>query len=180
VICNLVFEWCAYREKGDPRVVQRRLLNEMSRVLKPGGCLYLATKNRFALRYLLGGRDEHVQHIRFGSALPRSVQRMALRLLRKGNAAGSLYSYSGLKRMLEQKELDVVQSYWACPEFRHPEQFIATDGRTIRSRRRSGKFRQGDTRATALLMPLVPSTLVKHVTPGLAFVARKRKLAASK
>jgi len=100
---------------------------------------------------------------------------LILRLLRKGNATGSLYSYRGLKGMIEQMQLDVVRSYWACPEFRHPEECIPTDSHNIRLRRRSGRLRQGDTRATALLMPLVPSALVKHVTPGLAFLATKHK-----
>ena len=111
--------------------------------------------------------------------MPRWAGRLLLRLLRKGNATGSLYSYNRLKRMLEQRQLEVTESYWACPEFRHPEQFILTNSKAIRARRRQGKFRQGETRGTSLLMPLVPSFLVKHVTSGLAFVARKRTRSAA-
>jgi hypothetical protein len=50
VLMNLVFEWCASRNRdGSAPEAQARLLRETARVLKPGGLLYLTTKNRFAL-----------------------------------------------------------------------------------------------------------------------------------
>jgi len=70
VILNLVLEWCGSRSSEDHVVVQRRMLAEIARVLRPGGCAWISTKNRFAMRLLLGGRDEHMSGMRFGSALP--------------------------------------------------------------------------------------------------------------
>ena len=55
VVVNLVLEWCGMRCLDEELVdVQRRFLSEIVRVLKPGGAFYLATKNRFALRHLIG------------------------------------------------------------------------------------------------------------------------------
>ena len=74
VILNLVFEWCAIRLAEPHESAQRRLLQEIARVLRDGGRLYLATKNRFAVRYLIGKPDEHYNNMRFGSALPRPAR----------------------------------------------------------------------------------------------------------
>ena len=174
VVLNLVFEWCAQRCEGEAfEAVQRRLLSEMHRVLAPGGCLYLATKNRYALRYLLGKGDEHYYNLPFGNALPR---RLGARLLRRhGHArpAGLLHSHDALAAMLREAGFDRMRSYWATPEMRYPERYLPTDAASVRRARRQSAFAQGLERSTRLLMPLVPARWVRHVTPGLAFVAHR-------
>jgi SAM-dependent methyltransferase len=175
VIVNLVFEWCASRcTEESPAAVQRRFLNEIHRVLKPGGALYLATKNRFALHLLIGKRDAHCHGIRFGSALPRPVAGILMRIRGHRRALGSLYSHSELKALLRESSLDPVASYWATPEMRHPEDYVPTNAEAIRLARQRPGFVQGEMRSTRLLMKLVPAPLVKHVTPGLAFVAMRK------
>ncbi len=173
VVCNLVLEWCAARDNERPRDGQARLLDEIFRVLKPGGWLYLATKNRFSLRYLLGGRDEHSRGLRFGSALPEWLRLICLRFAGSEGHQGYLYSYLGLKRLLGRHGLLVREAYWAAPEFRHPDHFVKLQPAHIRAARRRSAFIQGSTRLTRLVMPLVPAGLVKHVTPGLAVLAQK-------
>jgi len=174
VVVNLVFEWCASRcHDEDISSVQQRFLQEVSRVLKPGGTLYLATKNRFALRFLVGKRDEHCYGLRFGSALPRPLARFLVR--RKGHARpfGMLYSYNALKRMLAQVGFGEIRSYWAVPEMRYPAQYVPTDAASVRKARNQTNFPQGEMRSTRALMQLIPSPFVKHFTPGLAFLATK-------
>lgn len=174
IVLNLVFEWCASRcADEEPIDVQRRLLNEMARVLKPGGSLYLATKNRYALRYVIGKGDEHMHYLPFGNALPRWLARLALRLKRLPRAPGLLHSHGALGRMLHQAGFDRLQSFWATPEMRYPAEYVATDPAAIRAARRRPGFVQGDARSVRLLMKWVPAALVKHVTPGLAFLATK-------
>jgi SAM-dependent methyltransferase len=167
VILNLVFEWCATRLNEPHETAQLRLLREIARVLRPGGRLYLSTKNRYAARYILGKPDEHYHGMRFGSALPRwfadSIHRRRPR--------GRLYSWSGLQRLLRDSGFAVEHSWWAAPEMRFPEALIPVDSKSIRHARRSG-VSQGEGRAERMLISLLPARLVKHFAPGLNFLAK--------
>jgi SAM-dependent methyltransferase len=169
VVLNLVLEWCATAITEPHEAAQSRLLREIARVLRPGGHLYVATKNRFALRYLIGKPDEHYHNMRFGSALPRWLADR----VHGRRSRGRLYSWRGLRRSLRDAGFEVEQSWWAAPEMRFPARMVPTDSRSVRAARRAG-VRQGAGRAEKLLMSLVPAPLVKHVAPGLSFLARLR------
>lgn len=174
VVLNLVFEWCASRCIDEDMVtVQRRLLSEIARVLRPSGMLYLATKNRFALRYLMGRRDEHVHRLPFGNALPRRLLRWVLRARGLPRPPGLLHSHNGLRKMLSDAGFGSFQSYWATPEMRYPIKYVPTDAQSIRAARVQPGFVQGDGRMIRVLMGWIPAPWVRYVTPGLAFVARK-------
>ena len=174
VVLNLVLEWCASRcEAEDPEAVQQRLLDECARVLNASGSLYVATKNRFALRFVIGKRDEHVHGMRFGNALPRWLTRLAVRLSRKGRAPGLLHSHGGLSRMLRTAGFARLQSYWAAPEVRYPAEYVPLDAAAVRRARLRKDFQQGEGRITRALMKRVPASWVRYVTPGLAFLATK-------
>jgi SAM-dependent methyltransferase len=174
VVANLVFEWCASRCVDEPvEAVQRRCLAEIHRVLKPRGLIYLATKNRFALRHLLGKRDEHCYGLRFGSALPRWLGNLLGRLKGQRRPLGMLYSHRGMNALLREAGFATVGTWWAAPEMRYATHYVSTDAASVRRARRTPGFVQGESRSTRLLMSLVPAPLVKHVTPGLAFLGRK-------
>lgn len=167
VILNLVFEWCATTLDEPHERGQRRLLGEVARVLRPGGQFYLATKNRFALRYLIGKPDEHYHNMRFGSALPRAF---ADRIHRR-RPRGRLYSWRGLRQMLRESGFQIEQSWWAAPEMRFPDAMIPVDSGAVRRARRDG-INQGEHRAERTLLKLMPSAMVKHFSPGLSFLVR--------
>jgi SAM-dependent methyltransferase len=171
-VLNLVFEWCASRLKDESHTDgQKRLLRELARVIRPGGTLYLATKNRFALRLLLGGPDEHMCQLRFGSALPRKLAQSVLHFKGCQRPAGMLYSHDELAAMLEGSGFGAIRSFWATPEMRYPTQYIEANVDAIRRARSHGNLVQGEQRLTRLLMPAIPGRLVRHLTPGLAFLA---------
>jgi SAM-dependent methyltransferase len=175
IVLNLVFEWCASRCEDESHLdVQHRLLAEMHRVLKPGGTLYLVTKNRFALAYVIGKPDEHYGQMRFGSALPRWLANTLLRLRGQARSAGQLYSHDTLKAMLHKAGFGKSASYWAAPEMRFPTHYVPTDAASIRKARLDPELVQGDMRSTNLLMRWIPAALVKHFTPGLAFIVHKQ------
>jgi SAM-dependent methyltransferase len=173
VLFNLVFEWCGSESRDEPHeVAQRRLLTEAYRVLKPGGLLQLNTKNRFSYRLLTGGPDEHIYEMPFGSALPRWLCRLMLRLQGKPRPPGYLYSWWGLRGLLRDAGFDRMTSYWTAPEMRYPEHVVAADAQSIRAMRKK-TVRQGAARRTNLMMRLTPAWMVKFVAPGLYFIARK-------
>jgi len=172
-VANLVFEWCATRAKGvDAATGQRRLLGELSRVLRPGGALFLSTKNRYALRLLLGRRDEHAYGMPFGNALPRWLMERCMPSGAPGQARGLLHSYCALRRMLKRSGFADMQSYWAVPDMRWPERFIGTDPESIAAARNQPGFSQGDSRSSRLIQ-FVPARMVKYLAPGLSFLVRK-------
>ena len=174
VVLNLVFEWCATRlENESHSSAQTRLLSEMARVLKPGGSLYLATKNRYALRLLVGGQDEHLFGIRFGSALPRGLAAWMLQRRGRPRSMGMLYSHNALQSMLRNAGFENTRSFWATPEMRYPTQYVATDAASVRAARVKGNLKQGGGRLVGLLMRFVPARWVRNLTPGLAFLALK-------
>ena len=175
VVVNLVLEWCGMRCLDEALVdVQQRLLSEICRVLKPGGALYLATKNRFALRLLIGKSDPHCYGVHFGSALPRRLSQLLVRLRDQSRPFGMLHSYVALQAMLRDAGFGKIESFWATPEMRFPIQYVPTDTTSIRKARRNPGFVQGEGRSTRLLMRFIPASLVKYFTPGLAFLATKQ------
>jgi SAM-dependent methyltransferase len=178
VVMNHVFEWIRIADDVNATLAAQKLvLSEIQRVLAPGGLLYISTKNRFGLRLLLGGRDENVRDIRFGSALPR---RIASRLAAgRPGIFGLLHSYVTFERLLREAGFETLGSYWGAPDGRYPQRYVATDPAAIRAARKSRDFKQGPTRSTRLIMPLVPARLVKYVAPGLTFVARSTAKAAA-
>lgn len=168
VVLNLVLEWCASRNDEKPEDGQRRMLREIRRVLKPGGFLFINTKNRYSLRLLWGGRDEHMDEMRWGSALPRWLGR----LLRRGKPSrGWLHSYNHLASMLSKAGFARIEGYWAAPEMRKPTEFVPIDGHALSQRRSAPDFTQHVSRKGRLIMRLIPDRFVKHVTPGLTFLA---------
>ena len=174
VILNLVLEWCGWRGAGSHQDMHRKLLAEVARVLKPGGFFYVATKNRFRLRLLTGGRDEHMFQMRFGSALPRWLGRM---LARGRRPPGHLHSYRELRALLCGAGFDRVESYWATPEMRWPTHMLRFESEGFAQERR--RVPQGESRRAGALTALLPGFMIKHVAPGLAFLARKRAVGIS-
>lgn len=173
VVLNLVFEWCGGRFPGSHDEAQQRLLEEIHRVLKPGGQLYLSTKNRYGLRLLLGREDEHLFGMRFGSSLPRAFGAAWLRRHGHARARGHLRSFRGLDALLAKTGFGVRRAFWAAPEMRNPDQFVPVEASSIRAARRAGGFRQGMGRLEDFVMSRLPAGLVKHVCHGLATLATK-------
>lgn len=170
VVLNLVFEWCGARSAHEPHEMsQKRLLQEIHRVLRPGGQLYLVTKNRFALNYLLGKPDEHFDGMRFGSALPRWLAK----LLHRRRPSGWLHSYRGLKRMVRAAGFQIEKSWWAAPEMRFPSRIVELTAPDVREARKNPSFRQGASRSENLLMRLVPDRLVGDFAPGISLLLQK-------
>jgi SAM-dependent methyltransferase len=112
VIVNGVLEWVPVsRADVSPREAQRLALVEAARVLKPGGRLYLAMENRFALRYLAGARDEHTG-LRWLTPLPRALADLYHRACKGGTPYRCwTQSVRELERLMREARLE-VRSVW--------------------------------------------------------------------
>jgi SAM-dependent methyltransferase len=180
VILNLVLEWCAARQ-GSMKTQQEthaRLMGEVERVLKIGGTFYVATKNRYALHYLLGKRDENALNIPFGNALPRFLMHFLVRRKQtqgSGEYSGFLHSYNELKRMLTSGQMACLQSFWSAPDMRNPRAYVPLQTECVREFRQSRACPQYQGRMARAVMSLIPAALVKYFTPGLVFVVQKNE-----
>ena len=102
----------------------------------------------------------------------RSLSRM---LLRGRRPPGHLHSYRELRALLGSVGFDRVDSYWATPEMRWPTHMLQFESAGFAQQRRS--VPQGESRRTRAIASLLPAFTIKHVAPGLAFLARKRAAA---
>ena len=78
VACNGVLEWVGLGSAGRVDDVQIQVLQEIRRVLKPDGVLYVGIENRWALAYFLGLPDH--SGLRFTSLVPRWMASLLMRL----------------------------------------------------------------------------------------------------
>lgn len=171
-VLNLVLEWCGQRDPGSFVEAQRRMLSELARTLRPGGVVYVATKNRYGVNYLTGGGDEHAHGLPFGNALPRSMLSLALRATGRPPARGVLHSHGALRRMLEAAGFGAVRGYWAAPDARYPAAYVPAEAASVRAARSSlAPAAVGHTRRVRTLLPWVPASLLVHVAPSIVFTA---------
>ena len=89
--------------------------------------------------------------------------------------AGHLHSYRELRSLLRAAGFDRIDSFWATPEIRWPTHMLQFEAGDFARQRRTAP--QGESRVTRVIGSLLPSFMIKHVAPGLAFLARKSAVA---
>jgi ubiquinone/menaquinone biosynthesis C-methylase UbiE len=107
-----------------PRQLQIAFLKEIRRMLKPGGCLYLGTENRFSLSSLLGAIDHSGPP--FASIVPRKKENLTVRatgkawdyrkriqMKRQGENRPCTHSLAGYQKLLSESNYDFVDLFWS-------------------------------------------------------------------
>ena len=102
---------------GNPRRVQRELLKEIHRVLKPSGMVYAGVENRFALKFLLGQSQEGC-NLRYLTLLPRPLARLYSLLARGRTYRTYTYSAAGIEQLFRQAGFATVQTVLLYPNHR--------------------------------------------------------------
>jgi SAM-dependent methyltransferase len=127
VILNAVFEYLPQSiAERDVRRAHLLALTEVHRVLRPGGRLYLATKNRYSYRQLFGERDQY--GLRFTSVLPRRVANW-LTITRRGRPYRIVtHSFGGYQRLLGDAGFRASSFYAPFPSLQYPTHFVPLTG----------------------------------------------------
>lgn len=171
VIMNYVLEWSAGRSGLSPQTAHRLIIKECYRVLKPGGVLFVSTKNRYNARLLLGAFDEHVG-FRFGNALPRWVMNLLSRGKPLSASSGYLHSYGALRRIIVSSGFRRPTAKLALPDARFPLAYSSFSETEISALRSNQQLLSAD-RLTKFLLTKVPVYIVKWIAPSLVFIAEK-------
>lgn len=125
VIMNGVLEWVPDASDENPRARQLQTLEEVARVLRPGGLLYLGIETRFYLAWLAGWPDH--SGLRFISPLPRPVAHLYSRLVRGRQYGNYLYTVNGYRRLLEAAGFKDVDPASALPSYKRPQFIVPFD-----------------------------------------------------
>ena len=123
VVMNGVLEWAALGgSEPEPEAAQRALLDRAFHLLRPGGSLYIGIENRFALIFLLGGRDHG--RPRWMGVLPRLLARQYARLRRLPERQPLTHSVAGYRKLLREAGFEVGGCYAAFPSYSYPRLLV--------------------------------------------------------
>ncbi|MBI4718396.1 MAG: methyltransferase domain-containing protein [Planctomycetes bacterium] len=173
-IMNGVLEWvgCAEGFTGTPDEAQRTMLREVRRVLKPGGHLYVATKNRYALVHWAGTPPDHGAQVRWIGLLPPRWQRVLLFGTRRDTGA-RLHSLRGYERLFADAGFRVQRRFALLPSFRAPRRFVPIDSRAIVGLTSRGATADGERRIERLCFRLLPARLARRLVYCYGFLLER-------
>jgi SAM-dependent methyltransferase len=161
-----VFEYLPLAYPESPIAeVQQRVLGELARVLKPGGYLYIGTKNRFGWPYLTGASDHN--RLRFGPALPRPLADWLTRRLYGKPYRVVVDSYPAYRRLLREAGFADARFYWPSPGYQFPDRFVPLDGEARPAVPQSAGWKG------IAVSTLASLGLLRFVAPHFAIVASK-------
>lgn len=123
VLLNGVLEYVGSATEGlSAEEVQRRCLQEVRRVLKPDGVLYVGIENRYSYHYIMGVRDH--SSLRYTSLLPRPLASLVTQLRQGHPYRTYTYSYRGYKSLLASAGFALPDMYIAYPNYREPRYIL--------------------------------------------------------
>ncbi|MGC8669187.1 MAG: methyltransferase domain-containing protein [Chthonomonadales bacterium] len=125
-IMNGVLEWVGEASaEVPPSQAQMRCLQEVRRILKPRGTLFVGIENRYGFGYFLGARDH--SRVPYTSLMPRPVANAFTYLLRSRPYRTYTYSLRGYRRLLNEAGFADPEPYIALPSYRDPEYILPAD-----------------------------------------------------
>jgi len=126
VILNGVLEWTAVSRAGKPRDVYREYLDEVHRVLRPGGYVYIGIENRLSHLYLWGIAEDHVE-LPYITLLPRWLADRYAEWRRGAPYRTHTYTLYGYRRLLQASGFNGLQIFYPHPHYRLPAKVIPLD-----------------------------------------------------
>jgi SAM-dependent methyltransferase len=145
-------------------------LREFRRVLMPGGCIWVLTKNRFGWQFLQGQPDH--SRMRFAPVLPRRLTDLISRARGRGPYRIINYSLGGYRRLFARNGFIDIRLYWPIPGYQTPDHLVRLDARAMH---RVGPLPSGSFSPPklALLGTLYRLGLLPWIVPAYGLLARK-------
>lgn len=176
VVLYGVLEWAGFVLKEESPVgAQTRLLQEVNRVLKKGGCAYICIENRCGIVYLLGYPDPHTG-LRFITLLPRSIANIYSNLMHRGHYSAITHSLMGYKNILKASRFSEVEFYAPLPSYRKFYYLVPIEDSNI-VKYFINNLARAQTRLSRFLLKLAKifqiNQLIKYLVPDYAIIAKK-------
>lgn len=189
VVLNGVLEWVAFQQEvvlekhwkkfgrglrpedsvrytEDPTTMQLQVLQEMQRVLKHGGCLYLAIENRIGYIYLVGWPDH--MNIPFICFMPRCIANAVTKLFLKCPYRTYVYTIPGYKSLLRHSGFGHSEFYGAFSHYIRPLEIVPLD----LIRKLKHKIVSTKSGIHKKLIRFVPAFLLKWLAPSIIAIPK--------
>jgi len=128
-VMNGVLEWMGTSDgSSDPESLQRRALENVFKLLKSGGRLYIGIENSQGFKYLLGEPDDHTG-VKGISFLPRDEADRLLMDMDGRHYRTYTYAIEGYRALLEGAGFGGIEFYYPIPDYK-TFSFIAPLDRT--------------------------------------------------
>lgn len=169
---NYVLEWSASRSKLHPVDYHYQLLSECLRVLRPGGTIFLSTKNRFGIGLLLGNVDEHL-NFRFGNALPRWLGSILSKVIKRSET-GYLHSRGAIEQLFQKAGFVDLRPFLLLPDARKPKIVESFDKAGLEKICKQNYWGHASKREK--VFSKLPYFIQKHVAPSHVYIASKPRV----
>jgi len=186
VILSGVLEWVAFDQEvilekhwgkrrddkatyaENPKHMQLRVLRELSRVLKPGGCLYLAIENRTGYIYLMGRPDPHM-NLPFVCFMPRFLANAITKWKLNCEYRTYIYTIPGYASLLRKGGFASVDFYGVFDHYHNPTEVVPLD--LVKNLKEEKVSNMG--RRARLVFKCIPKNLFKYFSPSVVAIAKK-------
>ena len=104
--------------KDNPKSMQLDFLREISRILKPGGQIFIAIENRHNYQYF-GGRPDHHSGLPYGALMPRWAANLYSIWRNRRPYRTYTYGRRGYKTLLSSADFSKIETIGLYPGYSH-------------------------------------------------------------